>query len=263
MDRHRIFNVKDRPQFDARVAELLATLDLTRIDLVVCNTPHEFLGRASRPPGAQAPRCSTSTRARRSTVSSRRPCRCTFIPSSKRRWPRRRARCSSARRPRTTTRTTTSAAISASSPSWIRLDAIKSFEGQPQPRRDAQKVRLRRERGHHREHRHRLRTQGPAHVHPFGAAPAGSAAEGPHLPLPARRRPRGRVPRPAQGRHQGSRPAQPRHHHRDARRLRFLPRGRPVCLFELRGILPPAWCWRRWLSRCRLSVPMCTASPTW
>ena len=44
MDRHRIFNVADRPQFEARVTELLGTLDLARIDLVVCNTLMNFWG---------------------------------------------------------------------------------------------------------------------------------------------------------------------------------------------------------------------------
>ncbi len=44
MDRERIFNVQDRAQFDARIAELLATLDLARVDLVVCNTLMNFWG---------------------------------------------------------------------------------------------------------------------------------------------------------------------------------------------------------------------------
>jgi O-antigen biosynthesis protein len=44
MDRNRIFDVRDRREFYARVAELRATLDWSKIDLVVCNTLMSFWG---------------------------------------------------------------------------------------------------------------------------------------------------------------------------------------------------------------------------
>jgi glycosyltransferase involved in cell wall biosynthesis len=44
MDRHRLYNVRDRAEFAARVGELRATLDFAAIDLVVCNTLMSFWG---------------------------------------------------------------------------------------------------------------------------------------------------------------------------------------------------------------------------
>jgi glycosyltransferase involved in cell wall biosynthesis len=44
MDRNRIFDVRDRREFYDRVAELRATIDWSKIDLVVCNTLMSFWG---------------------------------------------------------------------------------------------------------------------------------------------------------------------------------------------------------------------------
>jgi glycosyltransferase involved in cell wall biosynthesis len=54
IDRHRLYNVQTRAQFNARVDELRGALDLSRTDLVVCNTLMNFWGvhlarRAGKP----------------------------------------------------------------------------------------------------------------------------------------------------------------------------------------------------------------------
>ena len=260
IDTAPLYASPDEDAFHQRLAEIKHRIDWDRHRPRGLQHAGEFLGRATRRPRRQALPASTFTKARRSSASSSASWSSTCTASSPRPFASRPAGpvplCRHAgllRGPQRQRQLPAGARAGSTSTRWTRF--APGTPGAELRRKHG----LARRRDHHRQHRHGLRAQGPAHLPPRHRAfqPAGSSRE---IPLRHGRRPPGHLPRPAPARPHAPGPAQRHLHPRDARGVRLL-RGRgPVRLHQLRGVLPARRHGGDGLPHARSSRPTSTAS---